>query len=64
MYYKFDNYMTGPIVYKINVNFSSDQLCDNYIIIIINCTFASQTQSYSRQLRLCHSTAYTIHVVT
>ena len=34
------------------------------VIIIINCTFASQTQSYSRQLRLCHSTAYTIHVVT
>ena len=32
-----------------------------FIIIIINCTFASQTQSYSRQLRLCHSTAYIIH---
>ena len=32
--------------------------------LFINCTFASQTQSYSRQLRLCHSTAYTIHVVT
>ena len=31
------------------------------LIIIINCTFASQTQSYSRQLRLCHSTAYIIH---
>ena len=30
----------------------------NVHIIIIKCTFASQTRSKSRQFRLCHSTCY------
>ena len=51
LYYKF-NRMTSPIVHRTNVHFTSDQLCENYIVI---CSLVQTLQNpLSNYQKYCH----------